>query len=138
MVILGLIFVILVVSNLIGYLLVCKMLFNEDIVDYDKLYSVLSMLEKKVEFECWVNVSFYLIVFLFFVLVVFNYGLVKWIVKSFVGMEVFNEEIGKMMVLSFLVILLLVMILMMGVLFYLFRSFFSIIGYKMEDFLCSK
>lgn len=136
--ILGLIFVILVVSNLIGYLLVCKMLFNEDIVDYDKLYSVLSMLEKKVEFECWVNVSFYLIVFLFFVLVVFNYGLVKWIVKSFVGMEVFNEEIGKMMVLSFLVILLLVMILMMGVLFYLFRSFFSIIGYKMEDFLCSK
>lgn len=61
----GLIFVILVVSNLIGYPLVRKMLLNEDIVDHDKLHSALSTPEKKAEFERRVNVSSYLIAFSF-------------------------------------------------------------------------
>ncbi|EGR2424964.1 MFS transporter [Vibrio cholerae] len=134
----GLIFVILVVSNLIGYPLVRKMLLNEDIVDHDKLHSALSTPEKKAEFERRVNVSSYLIAFSFFVSAVLNYGLAKWIVKSPAGTEAFNEEIGKMTALSFPVISLPVTILMMGALFYLFRSLSSITGHKMEDFLRSK
>ncbi len=60
-----LIFVILLVSNLIGYPLVRKMLLNEDIVVHDKLHSALSTPEKKAEFERRVNVSSYLIAFSF-------------------------------------------------------------------------
>lgn len=131
----GLIFVVIVISNLLGYPLVRKMLLNEDIIDLEKLQNALTTDEKKRQFEQKVNLSSYLVAFSFFISSILNYVLAKWIVVSPAGTEAFNEEIGKMTALSFPVISIPVTIIMMGALFYLFRSLSQITGYKIEDFL---
>ncbi|HAS6348828.1 TPA: MFS transporter [Vibrio vulnificus] len=131
----GLIFVVIIISNLIGYPLVRKMLLNEDIVDLEKLQSALTTEEKKHQFEQKVNTSSYLVAFSFLISSVLNYVLAKWIVTSPAGTAAFNEEIGKMTALSFPVISIPVTIIMMGALFYLFRSLSQITGYKIEEFM---
>lgn len=131
----GLIFVIIMVSNLIGYPLVRKMLLNEDIIDHDKLKDALDNEQKQMEFEYRLKIGSYLIAFSFFVSAVLNYVLAKWIVTSTAGTEAFNEEIGKMTALSFPIISIPVTLIMMGALLYLFRSLASITGHKIEHFL---
>ncbi|ASU22011.1 MFS transporter [Vibrio qinghaiensis] len=131
----GLIFVIIIVSNLIGYPLVRKMLLNEDIIDHSKLKGALDSEQKQTEFERRLKFGSYLIAFSFFISAVLNYVLAKWIVTSPAGTEAFNEEIGKMTALSFPVISIPVTLIMMGALLYLFKSLSAITGHKIEYFL---
>jgi hypothetical protein len=58
-------------------------------------------------------------------------------VTSVPGTETFNEELGKLTLLSYPVIALPSMVIMMGVLFYLARSLRQLAGLELADILHS-
>ena len=53
---------------------------------------------------------------------VMNYLLARWVVTSPAGTEAFNNELGRMTLLSYPVIAIPSMLMMMGVMFYLARG----------------
>ena len=66
---------------------------------------------------------------------VLNYLLAKWVVVSAPGTEAFNEELGRMMALSYPVIAIPSLILTFGILFYLVRRIMALTGLKFEQIL---
>lgn len=70
--------------------------------------------------------------------VVLNFGLVCYILKSVLGMEVFNVEFGCMNVLSWFVILLLSMVIFMVILWKLIGGIGKLIGFMIDEIFCSK
>src|SRR5690606_4741037 len=64
---------------------------------------------------------------------VVNYVLAKWIVVNPAGTEAFNAELGRMALVSYPMIAIPAMIMMMGILFYLWRTIHGLTGLKMEE-----
>lgn len=65
-------------------------------------------------------VSLYIVVSLFFLFLVFNYIFVKVILVSELGIIVYIEELGRMIVLSYFVIVIFSMVLLIVVFWYFF------------------
>jgi hypothetical protein len=71
----------------------------------------------------------------FFFSAAMNYVLATWIVTSPAGTEAFNEELGRLTLLSYPMIALPSMLMMMAVLYYLARAMRDLAGLKLSDAL---
>ena len=67
-----------------------------------------------------------------------NYILAKWIVVSPSGSSAFNEELGRLTFLSYPMIAIPSMIMMIGIMYYLWRTVTRLTGLTLEDVLVTK
>ncbi len=131
----GLFAVITLVSLKTRYPLVKTFLYNDNIMQVDKVAKALSEHGTEAAFEhALVNAS-YLMALSFVLSSILNYILAKMILVSQPGTEAFNAELGTMNALSFPVIAIPATLVMMFALFYLFKQIKSLTHLKLEDIL---
>ncbi|EIJ41568.1 hypothetical protein BegalDRAFT_0656 [Beggiatoa alba B18LD] len=101
------------------YPLVKTFIYNEKIINVDKVEQALQQQGTVALFEKRLTYSTYLIACSFLLSAILNYGLAKVIVTSPAGTVAFNEELGKMMALSYPVIAIPSMVVLMFALWFL-------------------
>lgn len=104
------------------YPLVKTFIYNDKVLKIHKVDAALQQYETKKHFERTLTNASLMIAASFFLSSILNYVLAKIILVSQPGTTEFNAELGKMTALSYPVIALPMMIIMMGTLFYVFRS----------------
>lgn len=104
------------------YPLVKTFIYNDKVLKIHKVNAALEHYATQKPFERTLNNASLLIAGSFFLSSALNYILAKIILVSQPGTAEFNAELGKMTALSYPVIALPMMIIMMGTLFYVFRS----------------
>jgi intracellular septation protein A len=115
------------------YPLVKTFLFNDQILQIDKVKAALIAHSNELMFETKLTNASYMVAGSFFLSSVLNYLLAKWILVSQPGTVEFTEELGKMTALSFPVIALPSTIVLMATLFYLLHHIRKLTDLKTED-----
>ena len=131
----GIIGVVVLVSAYTKYPLVQTLLFNPAIIDVDKIRQQLEIRDKTAEFEHKLHLANFLLAGTFFFSSTMNYVLAKWLVTSPSGTEAFNEELGEMTLLSYPMIAIPSMVMMIGIMFYLWRIISALTGATLEEVL---
>jgi hypothetical protein len=122
-----------VISLRTPYPLVKTFLYNDTILQTDRIAEALDKNNNNHPFEeCLVNAS-WLVAGSFFLSAILNYVLATVLITSQPGTVEFNEQLGKMTALSFPVIAIPAMLVLMGALFYLFRGITKLTGLTLED-----
>lgn len=114
------------------YPLVKTFLYNDKMLQVERVNQALRDNDKERQFELSLVVASYLIAGSFFLSSLLNYILAKIILVSDPGTEAFNAELGKMTALSFPVITIPAMIVLIAALYYLFRSIRHLTGLPLE------
>jgi hypothetical protein len=130
--------IMVLVSLKTPYPLVKKFLYNEEIVDVEKIDAILTEKNNKQAFEKILVIGTYVLAASFLVSAVLNYVLAKILIQSPSGTAEFNAELGKMTALSFPVIALPSTIIMLGALFYIFAKLKKLTNLELEDLLAEK
>ncbi|AMX02202.1 VC0807 family protein [Microbulbifer thermotolerans] len=115
--------------------LVKTLLYNDRILDTEKIARTLAVNGNQTAFERTLQQASWMIACSFFLSSALNYILAKLLLQSPPGTEAFNEELGKMTALSFPVIALPATIILMLVLFFLFRRIGKLTGLKLEEIM---
>ena len=118
----GLLGIITLISMKTRYPLVRTFIYNDKILKIHKVDTALDHYQTRPLFERSLNNASLMIAGSFFLSSLLNYVLAKIIMQSPPGTAEFNAELGKMTALSYPVIAIPMMLIMMGTLFYLFRS----------------
>ncbi|MFT7300158.1 MAG: putative integral membrane protein [Porticoccus sp.] len=122
-----------IVSLKTPYPLVKTFLYNDKILQTDRIAEALDENGNNKSFEkCLANASL-LVAGSFFLSSILNYILATVLITSQPGTVEFNEQLGKMTALSFPVIAIPAMLVLMGALFYLFRGVTKLTGLKLEE-----
>ena len=126
------------VASKLGFPLVRKLLFNPAIMDTVRIDEELEKKGNKEQFETRLDRANYFFVGTFAFSAVMNYLLAKWIVKSDTGTTAFNEELGRMTLLSYPVIAIPSMIMMVGIFFYIWRTANKLTGLSLEEMMADQ
>lgn len=124
-------------SNYTSYPIAPKFLYHDDVFDKTKINAQLNdneeaLLNKKIK-----KASFYL--FLSFLLsAVLNFVLAKYFMKSPSGTDAFNDELGKMTLYSYPIIVIPSMLIMFGIIRYIYVNIKKLTGLTSEDILLIK
>lgn len=118
----GLLGIITLISIKTRYPIVKVFIYNDKVLKIDKVNAALAQYNTQKQFDRTLINASMLIAGSFFLSSVLNYVLAKLILVSPGGTAEFNAELGEMTAWSYLVIALPMMIIMMGTLFYVFRS----------------
>ncbi|WGL17744.1 MFS transporter [Microbulbifer bruguierae] len=129
----GLLGIATIVSLYTRWPLVRTLIYNERILDTAKIARSLQSNGNESAFDRTLQQASWMIAGSFFVSSALNYILAEVLLKSPPGTEAFNEELGKMTALSFPVIALPATIILMLVLFFLFRRIGKLTGLKLEE-----
>ncbi|QEI14149.1 MFS transporter [Cellvibrio japonicus] len=129
----GLLGIVTLISMKTRYPLVRTFIYNDKILKIHKVNAALDHYQTRSQFERTLNTASLLIAGSFFLSSVLNYVLAKIIMVSPPGTAEFNAELGKMTALSYPVIALPMMLIMIGTLFYLFRSIRLLTHLTLED-----
>ena len=121
------------VSTRTSYPLIRTLLYNDRVLDVRRVNDRLEERGLIEIFELRLLRATYFLAGTFFFSSLANYTLAKWIVVSPAGTAAFNEELGRMTLLSYPVIAIPSMVMMMAILFYLWRTIHGLTGLKMED-----
>jgi hypothetical protein len=121
------------ISTRTRYPLVHTFLFNEQILQINKVKDALIKHNSEADFDNKLSVATYMVAGSFFMSSVLNYVLAKVILVSPPGTVAFTEEIGKMTALSFPVIAVPSTLVLMGVLFYLLHHIQKLTHLKSDD-----
>lgn len=129
----ALIAVALVISRKMGD----KILFNEKIFDLPAIYSACASRGTRPELDAVLRRSSFLLVASFVFSAVLNFLLARWIVVTdpAVDLDAFNAELGKMLSLSWPVIVLPCMVFIVGALWVLLRGLRRATGLPVEKLL---
>lgn len=117
------------------YPLVRTLLFNDTVIEIDKVHHALVKHDRVKAFDQRLITASWIIAASFLVSSILNYLLATMIVTSQPGTVEYNAELGKMTALSFPVIAVPAMIMMMGAMFYLFRGITHMTGMPFEDII---
>ncbi|WP_439134937.1 VC0807 family protein [Pseudomaricurvus sp.] len=117
------------------YPLVKTFLYNDKILQIDKVATALETTGNELAFNQALRNASYLVAMSFFLSSFLNYALAKYLLVSPPGTEAFNAELGKMTALSFPVIAIPATLVMMGALFYLFSRIKSLTHLDLDDIL---
>lgn len=128
----------IIISEFTKYPLVKKMLYNDTLMDVERINTILNEQQQTNTFNKIMRRSGFMVSISFFVSSALNYTLAVIIVKSQPGTVEYTQEIGKMTALSFPVIAIPSMILMMAVLFYMIHHIKKITNLKFEEVFISK
>jgi intracellular septation protein A len=126
------------VSTYTPYPLIKTLLFNEKIMQVEKINQTLAKRGTQAEFEYRLLWSTYYLSGTFFFSAVMNYVLAKWIVISPAGSSAFNEELGRLTLLSYPMIAIPSMLMMMGILYYLWRTIERMTGLSIQQVLVAQ
>lgn len=118
----GLLGIITLISIKTRYPLVKVFIYNDKVLKIHKVNAALAHYNTQKQFERTLNNASLLIAASFFLSSFLNYVLAKLILVSPGGTPEFNAELGQMTFWSYFVIALPMMIIMMGTLYYVFRS----------------
>ncbi|GLS26114.1 VC0807 family protein [Marinibactrum halimedae] len=117
--------------------LVKTIMFNENIMQVDKIHEALEKHGNENAFERVLVRASYILSGSFVLSSVLNYVLAKIIVVSPPGTDAFNEELGKMMAWSFPVISVPAMIVMMVAMFYLISQLQKLTHMALDDLVAN-
>ena len=115
--------------------LVNKLLFNPALLNVDLIIEKLKAAKKELEFEKLLQKTSYLLSSSFFLSAILNFGLAKYLLVSEPGSEAFNEELGKMTLMSYPVIVVPSMIIMVFALYTMMNGIKKMTGLTVEDIL---
>ncbi len=121
------------VSMKTRYPLVRTFLYNDKVLRVSKIDQALADRHTRTLFDRTLTNASLLIAGSFFLSSLLNFVLAKMIMVSDPGTEAFNEELGKMTALSYPVIALPMTLILIGTLFYVFRSIKLLTGLTMEE-----
>ena len=113
--------------------LVRQFLLNESVMDLPKVDAALEMRGNKPAFDRLLQNSSYLLALSFLVSAVLNFGLARYLLRSPSGSPEFNEELGRMNLLSWPVIVIPSMVMMMYALWRLIGGIRRLTGLAFED-----
>lgn len=115
--------------------LVRLLVYNRQIFDVDRIQQALRDKRTEVPFELRLRRGTLLLAGTFFFSAVMNYALARWIVTSPAGSDAFNEELGRLTLLSYPIIALPSMLMMVGILYDLARGAKALTGLDLEQML---
>jgi intracellular septation protein A len=115
------------------YPLVKTLLYNPKVMNVEKIEQKLHNLGNTQQFESRLQNATYLLSSTFLFSAVMNYTLAKWIVTSPAGSAAFNEELGQMTLLSYPMIAIPSTLMMIAILYYLWRTIYTLTGFKLEE-----
>lgn len=133
----GLLGVAVLVSTFTRYPLIRTMIYNPAIMNVEIIKQRLDEQGYSAAFEARLLRLTYFLSGTFFFSSLMNFILAKWIVISPAGSAAFNEELAWMTLLSYPVIVIPSMLLMMGILYYLWRTIHDMTGLSFEKILVS-
>ena len=134
----GLIGIAVLVSVYTPYPLVKTLLYNPTVMNIKRIEETLAQGNNRHIFERRMMKATYLVAGSFAFSAIMNFILAKTIVKSPAGTQAFNEELGQLTLYSYPVIAVPSMLMMMGILYYLWRSIHNLTGLKLEEVLRAK
>lgn len=124
-----------VISIKTPYPLVRTFLYNDTILQTDKVNKALKNNKKQSEFDkVMINATWFLAAS-FLLSSILNYVLAKWIVVSPSGTAEFNDQLGTMNLLSYPVIVVPCMIITLFALFYVFSNIRKLTGLELEEIM---
>jgi hypothetical protein len=124
-----------VVSAHTRYPLVRIVLFSESLMNVERIQQRLSQRGNSAVFDARLKVATWMLGGSFFFSALMNYTLAIWIVVSPAGTTAFNEELGRLTLLSYPMIALPSMLIMVAVLYYMARSIRELAGLKLAEAL---
>ena len=133
----GLIGVVVLVSARLGYPLIKTLLYNPKVLDTERISRILDERGFAKLFETRLLNATYMLSGTFFFSALMNYLLATWIVTSPAGSEAFNEELGRLTLVSYPVIVIPSMLMMFAIFYFLWRSIHGLTGLKLEDILAA-
>ncbi|MDJ0833488.1 MAG: VC0807 family protein [Gammaproteobacteria bacterium] len=125
----------LMISAQLRYPLIKKLLFNPAILNTDKISRILNERGHNEIFETRLLNATYFLSGTFFFSAVMNYLLATWIVTSPSGSAMFNEELGRLTLISYPVIAIPSMVMMLAIFYFIWRSVHNLTGLKLEEVL---
>jgi hypothetical protein len=115
-----------------------KMIYNKEILSVEKIENILLKNGNKKHFEKTMTVSSILLSLTFFISSILNFILAKILIKSESGTTSFNEELGKMTLLSYPVIALPSMIMLLFIVWFIIKSIKKYTDLTSEDIFSEK
>lgn len=134
----GLLGLAVLVSTFTRYPLIRAMLFNPAIMDVEMIKQRLAELGYSEAFDNRLLKITYLFSGSFFFSSLMNFILATWIVTSPAGSVAFNEELARMTLLSYPVIVIPSMLMMVGIFYYLWRTIHGMTDLPLESLLVSQ
>lgn len=131
----GIIGIAVLVSTYTPYPLIRTLLYNPKVINIEKIENKLRELGNTQTFERRLQNSTYFLSSTFLFSSIMNYTLAKWIVTSPSGTAAFNEELGRMTLLSYPVIAIPSILMMMSILFYLWKTIRTLTGFTIEEII---
>lgn len=121
------------ISTYTPYPLVRTFLYNDMIMDTDKVANQLQQHDKQSEFDKIMVKATWMLACSFLLSSVLNYLLAKWVIVSPTGTAAFNDELGTMNLMSYPVIVLPCMAITMFAMFYVIKNITRLTGLSLED-----
>lgn len=115
--------------------LIRLLVFNDNIFDVERVRAALAARNNVVPFELKLRQGTLLLACTFFFSSVANYFLARWVVTSPAGSEAFNQELGRLTLLSYPVIALPSMAMMIALLLWLAKGARQLTGLDLSDML---
>ena len=131
----GLIGIAILISTYTRYPLIKTLLYNPSFMNVKKIQIKLTLHGNTKTFENRLQNATYWLSVTFLFSAIMNYILAKWIVTSPAGSAAFNEELGQMTLLSYPVIAIPSTVMMMAIMYYLWRTINGMTGLKLEEIL---
>lgn len=117
--------------------LIRVLVFNPSLFDVERVHAALEVRKNIVPFELRLRTGTLLLAGTFFFSAVANYVLARWVVVSPAGTEAFNQELGRLTLLSYPVIALPSMAMMIALMFWLARGAKTLTGLELGEMLRS-
>lgn len=133
----GLIGLVVLGSNWTSWPLIRVLVFNPTLFDVERVQAALEARRNVVPFELRLRTGTMLLASTFFFSAVMNYVLARWVVTSPAGTEAFNEELGRLTLLSYPIIAVPSMLMMVALLFWLARGAKALTGLDLGDMMRS-
>ncbi len=122
-------------SNFTKSPLIRVLVFNAQLFDLEKVNHALAAKRNTVPFELRLRTGTFLLAGTFFFSAAANYLLARYVVDAQAGSEAFNEQLGRLTLLSYPVIAIPSMLMMMGLMFWLARGAKQLTGLDLGDML---
>ncbi len=129
----GLLAVATLVSILTPYPLVKAVLYNDKIMQIDRVNKALAERNSEQAFQKSLVAASFMIAGSFVLSSILNYILAKWIVVSPPGTEEFNAELGRMTLWSYPIIFVPSTLILLLSMYFVYRSITGLTGLKLED-----
>ncbi len=131
----GLIGIVILFSAWTRSPLIRMLVFNATLFDVDRVHKALEERQNVPAFEQQLRAGTILLAGTFFFSAVANYMLARYVVHSPAGTPAFNEELGRLTLLSYPIIAIPSMLMMMGLMFWLARGAKSLTGLELGDMM---